>query len=282
MKTESALFWKEIFDDTDEFIKLFFDNVYSPDNTLVIKQEGKVVAALQFIPYKVKVDDEMFNAAYICGVGTRESARGRGLMTKLMMEAMHVIENRGYDISLLIPAEQGLFDVYGRLGFVHEINIRHEVYDIDSPAVIARNREIRTGPCRLTHYEYFDRKQRERRCSVLHDSFDFRVIIKDFELDGGMVFTTMENEKPVGMAFAKPFANEAVWISELLYDNDIIKKILIDFTGNYFNADRVVVKKPWDGTVSCDDDVVRYGLARIHNENMPDISRLFMTLMLDS
>jgi hypothetical protein len=69
-------------------------------------------------------------------------------------------------------------------------------------------------------------------------------------------------------------------ISEIFYDSDDVKKRLTDFAGNYFDARKIVIQEPSDGLISCHDEV-RYGLACVHDEKIPDISRLFMTLMLD-
>ena len=43
--------WRTSFDDSEEFIKLFFDRVYKKENALFIKKDGKIVSALQMLPY---------------------------------------------------------------------------------------------------------------------------------------------------------------------------------------------------------------------------------------
>lgn len=43
--------WRTSFDDSEEFIKLFFDRVYKKENALFIEKDGKIVSALQMLPY---------------------------------------------------------------------------------------------------------------------------------------------------------------------------------------------------------------------------------------
>lgn len=43
--------WRLSFNDTEEFIRLYFDRVYKEENTLVIEKDGQVVSALQMLPY---------------------------------------------------------------------------------------------------------------------------------------------------------------------------------------------------------------------------------------
>jgi hypothetical protein len=267
-KAELALLWKEVFNDSDEFIKLFFDNVHKPENTLVIKRNSQIVSALQIIPYKVKINDLILDAAYICGVCTRKSERGRGFMSLLMNGATGLIRERGFALSFLIPAEYWLFDIYRKTGYKLDIqNPKHTIQDAGT-ACLHVSPAIDMVPCRSDHYPYFNKKQMERKRCVLHDYKDFDIILQDNRTDGGNVFVALYNHVPAGMIFAKPSDNETVVITEIIYDNETVKEALTNHVGKYFNAKKIKYSLP-------------YGLACILDENIPDISNLYMTLMLD-
>ena len=45
--------WKECFNDTDEFIDMYFTRVYSPQVDYSIERGGRVVSALQCLPYNM-------------------------------------------------------------------------------------------------------------------------------------------------------------------------------------------------------------------------------------
>jgi hypothetical protein len=266
-KMELALLWKKVFNDSDEFVKLFFDNVYKPKNTLVVRQNRQIVSALQIVPYKVKVNDLVLDAAYICGVCTRDSERGKGYMNRLMNESMELMKEREFAFSFLVPAEPWLFDVYRKANYKIEIQYtKHKTHDAGlNPHLFPTIDIIR---CNLDYYPYFNKKQLERKCCVLHDYNDFDIILRDNQTDGGGVFVALYNDVPAGMIFAIPSDNDMIVIPEILYDAEIIKEALAHYVGKYFNVKKIKYIQP-------------HGLACILDENLPDISNLHMTLMLN-
>jgi predicted acetyltransferase len=278
-KCEAAALWKEVFHDSDEFIGLFFDNVYKPENTFVLEKEGKTVSTLFVVPYEIKIGNSILNAAYICGVATQESERGKGYIKSLTSEALNVIKNRGFDLSFLIPAETWLFDFYRKLGFTHELYHSLESF---SASIVENGNSANSGDdiarSAPGDYSYFDRKQRERKCAVLHNQEDFATIIKDCEIDGGCVWTAFENNSPVGMIFAKPTDDKTVFVSEILFENETVRKKLIDYAALFFGANTIELKMPLE--INNRKREIS-GLAYIHNDNIKDISELYVTLMLD-
>ncbi|MDR1224412.1 MAG: GNAT family N-acetyltransferase, partial [Tannerella sp.] len=127
-KQDVAALWQDVFQDSGDFVNLFFNRVYKPENTLVIKRDNRILSALQMIPYQLKIDRTVLPSAYICGVCTHPSERGKGLMNKLMSEAMEVMRQKGYLISTLIPAEPWLFDFYKKFGYTHPVNYKTETH----------------------------------------------------------------------------------------------------------------------------------------------------------
>ena len=79
--------WRLSFNDTEEFIRLYFDRVYKEENTLVIEKDGQVVSALQMLPYTMTYYGTEISVAYISGACTLPSMRGKGLMKQLMQKA---------------------------------------------------------------------------------------------------------------------------------------------------------------------------------------------------
>ena len=51
IKEQTKRLWKASFDDTDNFVELYFDRVFHTDINHTIEYEGRVVAALQAIPF---------------------------------------------------------------------------------------------------------------------------------------------------------------------------------------------------------------------------------------
>ena len=86
-KKQVQRLWKTVFDDSDEFIHLYFNRVYKDENTLVIRKEGQIVSALQMLPYAMTYYGEEISVAYISGACTLPSEQGKGLMGKLLQNA---------------------------------------------------------------------------------------------------------------------------------------------------------------------------------------------------
>ena len=40
-RRQLEILWQTVFHDSDEYVRMFFDRVYQPENTFVIEQEGK-------------------------------------------------------------------------------------------------------------------------------------------------------------------------------------------------------------------------------------------------
>ncbi len=277
-RRQLEILWQTVFHDSDEYVRMFFDRVYQLENTFVIEQEGRgVVAMLQAVPYGVKINSAILPCAYVCGVCTHPSERGKGYMKVLLREAMHAMRKRGFALSMLIPAEPWLFEVYRRYGYTVPINVGVEYYVADR---MEQTDTCRIIPCPEKTYDaYFDLTQRRRRCAVLHDAADFETIRLDCLADGGHVWVALDGERPVGMAFEVPESSTDVLIKEILYDDPAVKDALIRYILICHHAQTAFVRVPY----LTGRNAQPYGLACPLDETVEpsDLQRVFMSLMLD-
>ena len=277
-KYEVAELWSDVFHDSPEYIELFFNRVYKPENTLVIKRDGFIVSALQMIPYQLKIKKRIISVAYVCGVGTHPWERGKGLMRFLMRKAISEMEYRGYEIAIVIPSEPSLFDYYRKFKFRHPIDVCTGFHIINDNNLQNINDPYTIEACTKHHYPYFDRKQRERKRTILHDAYDFETILQEIRSDGGEAFVALENNIPAGMAFARKTAGKTTLIKEIFYDNDTIYQALYRHAGQLFDAEYIKIILPkahYQYKIP-----VPYGLVRYINR-CPILIDLHMSLMLD-
>ena len=322
-KEEMISLWQTTFQDSDEFADLFFNRVYKPENTLVIKSGGKIVSALQIIPYEIKTTTDIIPSAYVCGVCTLTLERGKGLMSILMNEAIDEMRQKGYGITTLIPAHPWLFDIYKKFGYIHQINYCIESYScgvcsnkthLSQTATIEINSDkilhgakanspekphnyfsdYKITPYTREYFHYFDKKQRERRCAVLHNIYNVENIIRDLSHDGGNAWIALHENAPVGIAFVNPKSEKDIAIKEILYDNTQAKEALIYHILNTYNGQTAKVYTPPSDTLATEVNNISntlsscistktypYGLACILDKQITDIQGLHMTLMLD-
>lgn len=288
-KQGTEALWRACFTDTDEFIRLFFDEVYRDENALVIEKQGQIVAALHLLPYTMLVNGVEFPTSYICGVSTRPDERGHGWMRQLMHEADEELKRRNIPLAMLIPAETWLFDIYRKYGYTDAFSYSLKTY---APKQAPACGNVRVSIAETTAeglYSFFNKKLSEREACVLHTEADFMIIRKDLAISGGklLIATNIRNEV-TGMAFTLPEEeNKSACITELLYDNASVKEQLLYATSQLYHVARVNYQ-----TLPDRADLQPKGMAKIIDKNYfqrneIDIQALFnkkqgyMTLMLD-
>jgi len=106
--------WKLAFGDTEEFLDLFFSTAYAPDRCRCIRDDQEVAAALYWLD--LDCQDQKF--AYLYAVATDPAYRGKGLCRMLMEDTAAVLAARGYDGAILVPQDEGLRVMYGKMGYL--------------------------------------------------------------------------------------------------------------------------------------------------------------------
>lgn len=105
--------WKEAFEDTDVFLDKFFSVGFCADRCRLLTVDGQVAAALYWF-------DCSWNGkkvAYLYAVATKKAFRGQGLCRMLMEDTHRHLKAQGYAGAALVPGNEGLFSLYGKLGY---------------------------------------------------------------------------------------------------------------------------------------------------------------------
>ena len=74
-KDEVKTLWKLCFNDSDEFTDLYFKMRYKDEVNRVIREDGKIISALQMIPYPMTFCGEVISTSYISGACTHPDYR---------------------------------------------------------------------------------------------------------------------------------------------------------------------------------------------------------------
>lgn len=113
--------WKTCFHDDKKTVETFWNRMW--DQIAVYLAEEKRPASMACaIPAEV-VDEagESRKAMYLYAVCTAPESRGRGLCTELLTFAEAELKKAGTSLLLLVPAENRLFDFYGKMGFCQSL-----------------------------------------------------------------------------------------------------------------------------------------------------------------
>lgn len=105
--------WKEVFGEYDGFWELFLETGFQPDHCRCITENGQVAAGLYWFDCSCNAD----KIAYIYAVVTDPIHRGRGLCRKLMADVHGILKDRGYASVMLVPADEGLREMYRKMGY---------------------------------------------------------------------------------------------------------------------------------------------------------------------
>jgi predicted acetyltransferase len=262
--------WQTSFEDTDLFISLYFEHIYEEQHTLTIESGGRIVAALQVLPYEMSYCGTTVTMGYLCGACTLPSERGKGWMSRLMPRAIRFMRERNDALTALIPASPGLFDFYERFGYVKAFDYSLEIYSRTEPSSTACRIVPSSALAPEAVYAYFDRKQRERICSVLHTPHGWETICLDCIADDGNVWVALCDGRTAGIALALPVEDDGdtVFFKELLYEHPDVKEALIQFVLQYYHRSSAHVRRPPLPTLS----PLPYGMAQVlDNQRMTDL-----------
>ena len=164
---ETMQIWRETFNDPDEFVSLYFSRVYRSEYNVCCQLGGRVVAALQTLPYPMLYHGREVNTAYISGVSVMADYRRQDIGNNLMRQAHFRLYYKDVVFASLIPAEEWLYDWYAKCGYARVITCTPPPADP-----------------RTVDFAGFDAVQRSRRCVLLHDEDGFDVIREDIRLAG--------------------------------------------------------------------------------------------------
>lgn len=133
--------WNEVFGDSEEYIKLFFNKAYYDCEIFAHFDGDTIASAFYLLKCSIKYDGKVYNGRYLYAAATLPEYRGKGLMSELIREAVSYGKNKKLDFIALVPADDGLYDYYGRFGFC-EAMYKYRLNINKSTATMRSFREI--------------------------------------------------------------------------------------------------------------------------------------------
>lgn len=231
--------WRTCFDDSEEFIQLFFDRIYKEENAITIEKKGKVISALQMIPYTMHWYNIDIPVSYIYAACTTPAERGKGIMQELLLKSIKQMQQQGIWATILIPANPSLFEYYRKQGYTEAFDYSLQTYvkPVEKPAEKPYTIIRLTENYNEEWYTYFNQKLKERPVCILHNQEDFQTLILDFyNAQGEVVGILDENNTPAGLAFYTPYQERSIFLKELVYSSENTKKALLWELTHHNNA----------------------------------------------
>lgn len=212
--------WTVCFDDTPEFVDWNFRFNYSSENTIISEDNGHPTSALQLMPYKLNVAGKSVDTRYVSGVCTLPEYRGRGLVRNLFEFALPKMYDMGADISILVPAVEGMYEKFG-----YRKILTRQIYTVDA---VKGAKEINAYSDELISLldRVYRKEMAARPIYVDRCKFDWERILTDLlKLSGGSVFIAERGGEAVGYALAYP-KDGRLEVSEICGEIEIDVKIV--------------------------------------------------------
>lgn len=146
--------WRISFGDGEEYINMFMDERFEKAETVVCEEDGEVVSMLFLFRCSFSLSRKLYPSFYLYAAATLPEYRGRGIMGNMLTYSKEYAAKKGLDFIILSPAEKGLYDYYGRFGFVKcfsslrtvvKANVSHKLSAEFTPFSVRENLSLRNG-----------------------------------------------------------------------------------------------------------------------------------------
>jgi ribosomal protein S18 acetylase RimI-like enzyme len=124
--------WRECFTNESSYINTFIRECFPLCINLGLykNEKSEALSMLSLLPCYITVNGTHYPGAYMYGVGTLGSHRGKGYSYTLAEEAFRICIAKGYKFIAVRPAEESLYQLYSKQGFESEIRSRTISYNI--------------------------------------------------------------------------------------------------------------------------------------------------------
>lgn len=245
IKEQVKALWKLCFEDSEEFVEMYFKLRYKNEVNVAIQSGDEVISALQMLPYPMTFCGEMIQTSYISGACTHPDFRSKGVMRELLSQSFARMLRNGIQFSTLIPAEPWLFDYYKRMGYATVF--QYSVKEMTLPEFIP-SKEIAVNVVSKPQdevYSYLNKKLSERPCCIQHSAEDFQVIMADLPISGGNLFVAKQANEIWGIAIIYKREN-CIIINELLAEDKDTEYSLLFAIKQYTGCNHIIQLLPPD------------------------------------
>lgn len=122
--------WQTVFGDNEETIRFFIENAVSPGDIFAERINDRIVSAFYLVDATLINGNNENKLKYLYAAATLPEYRKQGIMSRMIAYAADYLRNKNTEYIALCPADDSLYDYYGKLGFVSAFTDR--IFTIDS------------------------------------------------------------------------------------------------------------------------------------------------------
>ncbi|WP_455542323.1 GNAT family N-acetyltransferase [Intestinibacter sp.] len=244
-KDQVVSLWNYCFEDGEDFVKYYFENVYGENNTIIIEENDKVLSALQLNKYRINLRNTDYDVSYVVGVSSKPEVRGLGYMKKLMIRTLEELYKSGEIVSLLMAID---YRLYKRYGFDHcydqiQYNIRTD--ELSGFRLTSRLRKANFEDAKILA-DIYSKAMKSLNGYAVRDEIYFKRFIKEVESENGYVYIDEENKSYI----AYYIQGDTFFVRELIYNNISSLKSMLAYIYNHnTQCNKTVINAPVDDKI---------------------------------
>lgn len=217
IKEQTRALWQTVFNDSEEFVTLYFDEKYTDDSNIFFRQNGKILSAAQSFPCRLQMGGHVLPSTYISGLATLPEMRQQGLASQVLYYAHRRAFDRGLVFSFLVPGTEQLRQFYrSEAHGSYEDATARLVTPLTRTDATAEGIEVSEPEEYGTEVYYFYKKQMQQTAvGITPSENDFFTAIADAEIDGGGLLVARQKQKIVGTCVYVP-TPEGHFVRDLL------------------------------------------------------------------
>lgn len=263
IKQQTRDLWRTCFHDSEEFMDIYFEEKYTDASNITVRQDGRVVAAAQVLPYRMTFYGVVLRVGYLSGLCVAPEWRGRGLAAQVIREAHRRLYQQGAALSFLIPGDEGLRKFYEQPvhGAYWTSTFRSEVEMADTGEDDLRIEVLRPDEWGNDLYVYV--RQGYYTEFMLHPSeSDFFAALRLCDLENGYVLVARRKRSIKGICLAVVEPDGKCVIRTILISLPVVKNLFVRYLKEHAGVEHVWARVPIPGSLS---KSTPYGMARVVN-----------------
>ena len=265
IKEQTRQLWRTCFDDTEDFMDIYFSEKYTDDSNLTIRHNGQVVAAMQLLPYRVTFYGAVQHAGYVSGLATLPAYRGKGYASNLLHEAHRRLFRQGATLSFLIPADEAMRKFYEKPehGAYWTAVYRQELpLDVTKDGTFDKIEVTRPDEWPQELFVFYRRLTAELPFMVHPSENDFFAGLEAADLADGYVLVARRKQRMVGLCVAVKEASGKVYIRTLAITETAVRAAFVDYLCRACQVEQVYRRFSLPGSLK---ETKPYAMARIIN-----------------
>lgn len=244
-KDQVVSVWNYCFEDGEDFVKYYFENVYDENNTIIIEENDEVLSALQLNKYTIDLRDNKYDVSYVVGVSSKPEVRGLGYMKHLMTYTLEELYKNGEIVSLLMAID---YRLYKRYGFDHCYD--QIQYNLRTDELLGFRLSSKLRKAMFEDAETLSRIYTKAMESLngyaVRDEAYFNRFIKEVSSESGYIYIDEENNSYI----AYYIQGDTFFVRELIYNNISSLKSMLAYIYNHnTQCKKTVINAPVDDKI---------------------------------